>query len=121
MRYLAVSALALAVDFGTYVALIKLAGVHYLAAAPIAFVLGLAVSYSLSIAWVFRKRRLADARMEFAIFAVLGIAGVMLNQLIIYGSVEWAGLSYELAKMASAGAVFSFNFVSRKLLLFTLW
>jgi putative flippase GtrA len=121
MRYLAVSALALAVDFGTYVALIRLAGVHYLVAAPIAFVLGLAVSYSLSIAWVFRKRRLADPRMEFAIFAVLGVAGVMLNQLIIYGGVEWAGLSYELAKIASAGVVFCFNFVSRKLLLFTVW
>jgi putative flippase GtrA len=121
MRYLAVSALALAVDFGTYVSLIRLAGMHYLVAAPIGFVLGLAVSYTLSITWVFRKRRLADSRMEFTIFAVLGIAGVVLNQLIIYGGVEWAGLSYEVAKIASAGVVFFFNFVSRKLLLFTLW
>jgi putative flippase GtrA len=120
-RYLAVSALALSVDFGTYVALIRLAGMNYLVAAPIGFVLGLAVSYTLSVSWVFRTRRLADPRMEFAIFAVLGVAGVAVNQIIVYAGVEWLGLSYELAKIASAGVVFCFNFVSRKLLLFTLW
>lgn len=120
-RYLVVSALALSVDFGAYVALIRLAGVHYLLAAPIGFVLGLAVSYTLSVGWVFRNRRLADPRMEFLIFAVLGIGGVALNQLIIYCGVESLGLSYEAAKIASASVVFCFNFVSRKLLLFTLW
>ncbi len=121
VRYLVVSALALSVDFGTYVALIRLAGVYYLVAAPIAFVLGLVVSYTLSVRWVFRTRRLADARLEFGIFAVLGVAGVALNQIIVYGGVEWLGLSYELAKIGSAGVVFCFNFASRKLLLFTLW
>jgi putative flippase GtrA len=120
-RYLAVSALALSVDFGTYVALIRVVGVNYLVAAPIGFALGLAVSYTLSVSWVFRTRRLADPRLEFVIFAVLGIAGVAVNQLIVYAGVEWLGLSYELAKIASAGAVFCFNFASRKLLLFTLW
>ena len=102
-------------------ALIRLGAVNYLVAAPIGFVLGLAVSYTLSVRWVFTRRRLADRGLEFAIFAVLGIAGVALNQFIIYGGVEWFGLSYELAKIASAGVVFCFNFASRKLLLFTRW
>lgn len=120
-RYFAVSALALGVDFGTYVGLIRLAGVHYLVAAPVGFLLGLTVSYLLSVAWVFRDRRLANSRTEFFIFAALGLAGVLVNQLIVYGGVASAGLSYELAKLLSAGVVFGFNFVSRKLLLFTLW
>jgi hypothetical protein len=42
-----------------------------------------------------------------------------LNQLAIYAGVAWASLSYELAKLAAAGAVFCFNFALRKLLLFT--
>jgi putative flippase GtrA len=120
-RYLAVSAFALAVDFGLYAGLIRLAGVHYLLAAPIGFLAGLAVSYVLSVKWAFRNRRLADPRMEFAIFAALGLAGVILNQLIIYGAVEGLKFSFELAKLASAAFVFCFNFSSRKLLLFTLW
>lgn len=119
VRYLAASALALAVDFGTYSGLIRLAGVHYLAAAPAGFALGLATIYALSIRWVFRQRRLKDTRAEFALFTLVGLAGMALNQLIIYAGVEWLALSYEAAKLLSAGVVFCFNFASRKLMLFT--
>ena len=118
-RYLAASALALAVDFGSYVGLIRLAKLHYLVAAPVGFALGLATIYLLSIRWVFRQRRLADRRAEFALFALIGLAGMALNQLIIYAAVQLLAASPELAKILSAGMVFCFNFVSRKLLLFT--
>lgn len=118
-RYLAASALALAIDFTTYVALIRLAGVPYLVAAPIGFALGLAAIYALSVRWVFARRRLADARVEFVVFASIGIAGMALNQAVIFAAVEWLALSYEPAKMVSAAAVFCFNFGLRKLLLFT--
>lgn len=119
VRYLAASFLALGVDFGTYSGLIRLAGVQYLVAAPIGFGLGLAVIYVLSVRWVFGHRRLADARAEFALFALIGLAGMALNQLVLYTAVERWALSYELAKLASAAIVFGFNFMLRKFLLFT--
>jgi putative flippase GtrA len=119
VRYFAASALALAVDFGVYSGLIRLAGVDYLVAAPIGFALGLATIYALSIRWVFRQRRLKDARAEFALFALIGLAGMALNQGILYAGVERFALSYEFAKIVSAGTVFCFNFAIRKLLLFT--
>ena len=119
VRYSAASVLALALDFGAYIGLIRLAGVDYLVAAPAGFALGLATIYTVSIGWVFRQRRLRDARAEFVLFASLGLAGMALNQLIIYAGVELLGLSYEFAKLVSAGVVFCFNFASRKLLLFT--
>lgn len=119
VRYLAASALALAIDFGVYAGLIRLAGVHYMVAAPIGFALGLATVYALSVRWVFRQRRLADRRAEFALFAAIGLAGMALNQIIIYAAVAMMPGSYEIAKFISAGVVFCFNFISRKLLLFT--
>ena len=67
-RYFIAAATALAIDFGVYVGPIRLAGVHYLLAAPAGFAFGLAVIYTLSIRWVFVERRLKDARSEFAIF-----------------------------------------------------
>jgi len=118
-RYIAAGALALGVDFGTYSGLIRLAGVNYLVAAPIGFSLGLALIYFLSVRWVFRERRLGDARVEFAVFAAIGLIGLLLNQLIIWLGVEKAGLAYETAKLVSAALVFGFNFGSRKLALFT--
>ncbi len=117
-RYLAASAAALAVDFSVYVGLIRLADVSYLVAAPIGFILGLAVVYALSVRWVFTHRRLADARVEFLVFALIGLAGIALNQLVIYAGVEQLSLSYEMAKIVSAAVVFCFNFGLRKLVLF---
>jgi putative flippase GtrA len=118
-RYVAASATALAVDFSVYAALVRLASVDYLAAAPVGFALGLATVYLLSVHWVFGARRLADPRLEFAVFASIGLAGMALNQLVIYAGVEAWALSYEMAKLVSAGVVFCFNFALRKLLLFT--
>lgn len=119
LRYLSASGLALAVDFCVFSGLIRLAGVHYLLAAPAGFALGLTAMYALSVRWVFSHRRLKDARAEFALFALLGLAGLGLNQLIVYAGVDRFGLVYELAKLASACVVFCFNFGSRKLILFT--
>ena len=118
-RYVMASGAALAVDFAVYVGLVRLASVAYLIAAPVGFALGLATIYLLSVHWVFGERRLADARLEFAVFAAIGLAGMALNQLVIYVGVEAWSLSYELAKLASAGVVFCFNFALRKLVLFT--
>ena len=42
-----------------------------------------------------------------------------LNQWVVYAGVELLALAPEVAKLISAGAVFCFNFISRKLLLFT--
>ncbi|HLS85548.1 MAG TPA: GtrA family protein [Burkholderiales bacterium] len=118
-RYTAASAVALALDFGVYVSLIRLAEVSYLLAAPVGFAVGLAAVYTLSVRWVFQDRRLASARLEFTIFALIGLAGMALNQGALFVGVEWLRLSYEAAKFVSAGIVFCFNFGARKLLLFT--
>ena len=118
-RYLVASAVALAVDASLYLALIRLFGLHYLAAAPVGYVVGVLVIYVLSTRWVFSNRRLMSARREFLIFASIGGIGLALNQLVIFFCVEKLSSSYELAKLASAAMVFGFNFSGRKLLLFT--
>ena len=119
VRYFGASALALGVDLATYSGLIYFAGVHYLIAAPAGFALGLALIYLLSVRWVFSERRLADRRAEFAWFALIGLAGMGINELVIYSGVDRFALGPVPAKLISAGLVFCFNFASRKLLLFT--
>ena len=119
VRYFGASALALLLDLATLSALVRLADVHYLIAAPAGFALGLGLIYLLSVRWVFAERRLADAKVEFALFGLIGLAGMGINELVIYAGVEQFALSPEQAKIPSAALVFCFNFASRKLLLFT--
>jgi putative flippase GtrA len=120
VRYFAASALALGVDFSLYVGGVKYLGLHYLVSAVIGFLSGLAVVYLLSIRWVFAHRSIGRSwKKEFVLFTVVGILGMLLNEAILYMGVDWLSFDYRLAKVASAGIVFTFNFSVRKLLLFT--
>ena len=117
LRYFVVSGVALAADTG--VMLLAANFVHYLWAATLGFVLGAVTSYLLSVGWAFRHRRLAAfPRTEFAVFVAVGVAGLGLNNLVIYAAVEYAGLGLLAAKAVAAGMTFSFNFAVRKLGLF---
>ena len=52
-------------------------------------------------------------------FALIGLAGMGINELVLYVGVDRFGLNPVQAKIPSAALVFGFNFASRKLLLFT--
>ena len=120
VRYFAASALALAVDFGLLVFLTNVVGLHYQVSGALAFVSGAAVIYLLSIRWVFSTRRMGRRpSAELAIFVAIGVVGLGLNHVILGLGTEELGLPYELSKIGSVGVVFTWNFIARKLTLFT--
>jgi putative flippase GtrA len=119
VRYGLASAVAFCVDFAVYLGLVRVAGWHYLLAAPAGFALGLVAVYVLSVRWVFPVRRLSDMRLEFVIFLAIGLVGMAVNEAVIYAAVEHGRLSIELGKLVSAAVVFALNFTLRKLVLFT--
>ena len=117
-RYFAAGLIALGVDFSLYVALKELAGWHYLASATVAFCTGLVTIYFFSILWVFQERGIRRKTHEFALFAVIGIAGLGLTVGALYVLTEIFGLDYRFSKVVSTGLVFLFNFGCRKFFLF---
>jgi putative flippase GtrA len=119
VRYLAASALALAGDFATLVLLTEVAGLHYLASAAAGFGVGIAIAYILSIRWVFSVRRLTNAAAERLLFLLIGVAGLVINHIVMFGLTEAALLPYPASKVGSAALVFIFNFCIRKGVLFT--
>jgi putative flippase GtrA len=118
LRYLLVSAIALEVDVVTLMILTDLAGIDYLIANIAAFVIGSVVAYVGSIRWAFSRRRIGGSA-EYVIFLVIGIVGLGINELALWAAV--AGLAFPLlvAKAGAAGASFLFNFIARKILLFS--
>lgn len=118
LRYGFVGGVAFVADYGTLFALTHYAGVHYLWSAAIAFGIGLTVNYLLSISWVFNKNRSAKPWVEFMVFALIGIVGLGLNELIMYVATDLIGLHYMLSKLLSTALVFCWNFFARKLIIF---
>ncbi len=118
-RYLVISAVALAVDVGVLTLFSGVFGIHYLIANPLAFALGALTAYLGSIHWAFRNRKLSNKGLELAIFVAIGVGGLAVNEAVLWLGIEVVTLSLLMAKMGAAVASFAFNFVVRKMVLFT--
>jgi len=119
IRYTFVGGAAFVVDFGGLYLLAHVMGLHYLAAACLSYLLGMVVNYMISVRWVFSFRRVTQWEREFAIFFLVGIAGLILNGLAISLLVEMLHTPYLAAKLVAAAAILMFNFGARKVLLFS--
>jgi putative flippase GtrA len=115
-RALAVSVLALAVDFGIY-ALCLQVGMPALLAAIIGYLAGGVLQYVLCSLWVF-STTLKNDPLGFVVFLVLSLVGLGITEIVILIAHNWLGLDPYLAKIGAVGLAFTWNFLSRKYLLF---
>jgi putative flippase GtrA len=117
-RYFGSALLALALDSALFLGLHAF-GVPTAWAATFGYLAGLLLIYRLSVRWVFACRSVVDRRLEFVLFAAVGLGGLGLSvgllQLFVDGW-QWAPT---WAKAAVASKVFLFNFGLRKVLLFS--
>ena len=130
-RYLFVGGFAFVVDFGVMTLLKECFGLDPVVSATISFILGLAVNYILSTFWIFRNSKIKNKIAEFAGFAMIGVIGLGINDLIIsffqnflgyhmvFGGLLPADKYYMLGKIVSTVVVFIWNFFARKILLFS--
>jgi putative flippase GtrA len=117
LRYTFVGGLAFIVDFGLLFILTEFAGLYYLASATCSFIAGLLVNYYISTIWVFGSSPYKKG-MEFLLFAIIGITGLGLNDVLIWVFTEKAGIYYMLSKLLTAVLVYLWNFLGRRYLIF---
>lgn len=118
MRFAMVGAVATVADASVYGLLISKAHMHYMMAAVFGFILGVLVSYALSVRWVFASRTMSSKGLEFAMFGLIGVVGLALTELVLYCAVKVIGPHYMTAKAIAIVTVFFWNFGARRLLLF---
>lgn len=119
-RYLIAGSLTFAADFAVLFALTEGLAMPYLVSNLFSVMVGIIVSYLFCIKWVFARRRYATARsLEFSLFVLTCLAGLALNELLLWLLVEGLALHYLVAKVWVAGAVFVFNFLLKKRFLFS--
>jgi putative flippase GtrA len=116
-RYFVASAIALGVDTGLYALGLRL-HFGYPLAAILGFLGGLAVAYLISVRWAFRTRRLGNARIEFVVFAAIGVLGLLLTESLLWLQIDVLAFGPLPAKLAASCGVFFFNFGARKFVLF---
>lgn len=118
MRYAVVAFVALFVDMSGLIFLKEIAGLNYLLAATLSFILGLTTNYVLSVYWVFHSSKLDNKRMEFFFFAIIGVIGLVLTDTLLWILTSKLGLYYILSKAIAVIMVYFWNFGMRKYYLF---
>jgi len=117
-RYFLVSLVALATDYSLLILLHEVAGLELLLANAISFSSGAVVAWIGSVRWVFRHRSVARPQHEFLLFFAIGLGGLLVNEVVLWGFSAASDIPYQISKVFAAGSSFVFNFAVRKWLLF---
>lgn len=111
-----VGAFAFLIDYAVLYMLTEWIGIYYLISSIISFCVSMVFNYILSIKWVFSVKRKQTIK-EIIIFWILSIIGLLINQLVMYISVDHLNIYYMIAKLIATFIVMIWNFVTRKLFL----
>lgn len=97
--------------------MINLFGIRYMQANIIAMSVSILCNYFLSRQIVFEGGR-SNERVTFALFIVFTLAGVLMNQFLLWFLVEVMLNHVLISKVAAIGAVAVFNFFAKKYVIF---
>jgi len=117
-RYLFAGAAGFTTDFTILYILTSKFHIHYLLSATIGFIAGVFITYIISIYWVFQQKSHRSRAMEFALFVVIGVVGLVLTLCLLWLFTEKLHIYYLVSKMLATVLVYFWNFFARKKLLF---
>lgn len=119
-RYIVSGVIAFLCDFGMLVFATEVLGIHYLISNIAGYAIGLVVSYTINVKWVFNHRRFGNnQRFEFVYFTTIVFVGLGISEGVLWLVTESAETHYTIAKIVSTFFVFLFNFVAKKFFLFS--
>lgn len=109
--YFVVGGITAVVEIGTFSLFLYGAGLHYLIAGAISFVLATAFNYWMSLQYVFRSSRPRHHELMLVYF-VSGV-GIVVNLSVLALAIELAHLHPLIGKVAGTASAFGWNFGSR--------
>lgn len=119
VRYLLASVGALAVDIGSFLALLS-AGIPAVLASAIGYTLGILAHWLLSSRTVFTDRvaeRGIERTKQKAMFVGSALAGLVLTTAIVGGG-DWIGIDPRIAKLFAVAASFALTWLLRSRVVF---
>ena len=117
MRFGVVGLFAFIIDYGLMVFLTEVFSVNYLISATLSFTASVVFNYYASMRYVFSRRQEISRRREFIVFVSLSIAGLLLNNVLMWAGVEKLAVDYRIVKLGVTVIVSLWNFITRKIFL----
>lgn len=118
-RYIFVGGIATVVDWGILFLLTDFIHIYHLVSAVVAFSAGLITNFILSQLLVFKANEAkVNAAMEFIGYALIGLIGLGITELIMLLFTNHWNLHYMLSKIFATVVVLAWNYIARKKILY---
>jgi len=117
LRYGLAAFLGFAADYAALLLLKEVCNLHYLAAVPIAFVVGIAANYLVGVLFVFRRGSWS-MQMELALFLAISLMALAVTEGSMYALTDLLRLDYRISRVLSGVVTYVFNFLSRRWILY---
>lgn len=117
-RYLFVGGFAFLVDFFLLYFFSDVCGIYYLVSAALSFIISLIVNYLISVYWVFNKNKIDNKLVEFGVFSLIGVVGLIFTEVILYLCTDVFGIYYLVSKIIATAIVMFWNFLARRFMFY---
>ena len=117
-RYIFVGGASFLIDFFLLYFFSDFCGIYYLISAILSFIISLLFNYLISTRWVFNQNNIDNFVVEFNLFLLIGIVGLIFTEIILYLCTDILGIYYLLSKIISAAIVLFWNFLARRFMFY---
>lgn len=112
-RFVVNGAVSFLVDYGLLYGLTEFAGMHYLWSSALSFIASVMVNYWICVVWVFEGVGKTGKKSKL-VFLASSVAGLGINQGLMWLLVDKAGIYYMIAKIIATVAVMAWNYVMKR-------
>ena len=112
-RFLMVGGVCFLLDYGLLYTFTEYGGIDYWYSAALSFVVSVVINYWMCLKLVFRGTKRQNAR-QATLFIGSSVAGLVINQIVMWILVECFAVYYMVAKIVSAAAVTAWNYVMKR-------
>lgn len=118
-QYLIVGGLCALIDLAFFILFRQTFELHYLIIATLSFMIATLANYFLCNRFVFKHQQRHASHTRLALTYLVSSVGLGIHHSCLFIAYEWLTLPMVLSKIMAMGIAFSWNFLSRKKLVFT--
>ena len=114
IRFSIVGGIATLIDFACLFIFKEFLNFNVILANTLSFIISVTYNYIASITWVFDVNKNKNKNMQFILFIIFSIVGLIINNIILYILTDKLNIYYLISKVVATLIVMVFNFVTRK-------
>lgn len=114
IKFIIVGGIATIIDFAFLYIFKEFLNIDVIIANTLSFIISVTYNYIASITWVFDVNKNKNKNVQFILFIVFSIVGLIINNVILYILTDKLNIYYLISKVIATIIVMIFNFITRK-------